>query len=148
MSLHYYTENKYKRQFLNKISVNQCIVVFNMKQNLNYKILTGEFLRVRSHTQGEAFSLTLDLDTPLATVPNQRYFISLYTLISCPKVGCSDGKDSISVKLKDGVNGTYREIYTIKRISDTKWIKESFNFIATQSRTYVKIFLICFHLIF
>jgi hypothetical protein len=101
----------------------------------------GEFVRVRSHTQGEAFNLTLDFDTSISTVPGFKYFASVYTLISCPKVGCESSKDSVSVKLKDGVNGNYREVYSVNnRINDMRWIKESFNFTATQNRTYVRIY--------
>ena len=96
-------------------------------------IITGEFLRVRSHTQGEAFSLTLDLDTPLSTKTGSNYYGSVYTLINCPKAGCEASKDSISIKIKDGENGTYREIYFISRIRDINWIKEQFNFTALKS---------------
>ena len=98
-------------------------------------------MRVRSHTQGEAFKLTLDLDTPLITKVGSNYYGSVYTLINCPKAGCDAGKDSISIKVKDGENGTYREIYSINRIRDTKWIKEEFNFTARNTRAYVSKFI-------
>ena len=101
-------------------------------------------MRVRSHTQGEAFQLTLDFDTAFLTTAGSTYYASVYTLINCPKVGCEAGKDSISIQVKDGENGTYREVQFISRVKDNQWVKEDFNFTARQSKTYVrkiKIFL-------
>ena len=70
-------------------------------------------------------------------MPGRRYFASVYTLINCPLVGCEAGKDSISVKVRDGASGSFREVYLVNRIRDTKWIREEFNFIANADRTYV-----------
>ena len=97
----------------------------------------GEFARVRSHTQGEAFNLTLDFDTPFRTTPGFTYVVSMYTLINCPKVGCEAGQDTLSVKIEDGDSGIYRQIYLINRIRDQKWNREVFNFVAAQNKTYV-----------
>lgn len=97
-------------------------------------------MRVRSHSQGEAFNLTLDFERSFITTPDSRYFAKLYTLINCPLVGCEAGKDSILVKVRDGETGSYREIYKINnRVHDIQWIKEEFSFTAVKNRTYVRL---------
>ena len=95
-------------------------------------------MRVRSHTQGEAFNLTLDFERAFITTPGRRYFASVYTLVNCPKAECEAGKDSISVKVRDGATGSFGEVYLINRIRDTKWVREEFSFKANADRTYVR----------
>jgi hypothetical protein len=95
-------------------------------------------LRIRSHTKGEAFSLKIEFDRAFITVPGRTYYGSMYTLINCPLVGCESAEDSISVKVKDGDNGMYREIYKVIRSHDVQWVKEFFSFTATENKTYVR----------
>lgn len=73
------------------------------------------------------------------TSPGVKYTLSMYTLINCPKVGCEIAQDKISVQIKEGVNGEYREVYLVSgRSHDSKWVKDGLNFIATSDRIYVR----------
>jgi hypothetical protein len=91
-------------------------------------------MRVRSNSQGSAFSLSVDFDSPFITRVKSNYTLSLYTLVNCPKVGCESAQDSISVQIKEGVTGNFREIYVIKgRVRDDRWIMSKIDFVASQS---------------
>ena len=91
-------------------------------------------MRIRTNSQGSAFSLAVDFDSPFITRPKSNYTLSLYTLVNCPKLGCELAQDSISVQIKEGVNGNYREIFVIKgRVRDDRWIMSKLDFSATQS---------------
>ena len=58
----------------------------------------------------------------------------MFTLVNCPKSGCEIAKDSISVQIKEGANGIYKEIYLISgRVRDYKWNQELFSFTASQN---------------
>ncbi len=97
-------------------------------------------MRLRTNTQGDAFTLPVDFDTPIVTVPGVKYTLSMFTLINCQKVGCEAAKDKISVQIKEGLFGEFTEVYSVSgRSRDTKWIKDSLNFIATNTRVYVRI---------
>jgi hypothetical protein len=94
----------------------------------------GEFLRVKTNSAGDSFKLPIDFETPFNTVAGLKYSISMYTLINCPKPGCEAARDSISVQIKEGANGIYKEIYLISgRERDFKWKQELFSFKATQN---------------
>lgn len=95
-------------------------------------------MRVRTNPQGEAYSLIVDFDTPFITRPKNNYTLSMYTLVNCPKVGCESAQDTISVQIKEGVSGMYKEIYVVKgRVRDDRWKMEKLNFVASQSVLYV-----------
>lgn len=70
-------------------------------------------------------------------MPGTMYYVSMYTLMNCQAVGCEAAGDAISVKVKDGDIGNYREIYRVSRAHDDRWIKESFSFAAIQTKTFV-----------
>ena len=99
---------------------------------------TGEFLRVRTNAQGGAFYSIVDFDTPFVTKAKSNYTLSMYTLINCPKIGCQAAKDKISVQIKEGVNGFYRELYVVQgRVRDDRWNMEQIDFVATSDRIHV-----------
>ena len=99
----------------------------------------GEFIRVRSHTQGEAFDLIMDFDTPLITIPGIKYIFSMYSLVNCPKAGCDLALDIIIVKIKEGINGLFKEFYRVAgRSHDDRWLKDTFKFVTNSSRIYVR----------
>lgn len=78
--------------------------------------------------------MPIDFETPFNTIPGTKYSISLYSLINCPKPGCEAARDTVSVQIKEGINGKYREIYSITgRARDYKWTQEFFSFRATQN---------------
>jgi hypothetical protein len=105
---------------------------------LNKPYFSGEFLRIRTNSLGEAFKITVDFDSPILTRPFSNYSLSMYTLINCPKEGCEEAQDKISVQIKEGVNGVYKEVILIKgRVRDDRWKRDSFDFIATKDRVYV-----------
>ena len=64
----------------------------------------------------------------------------MYTLINCPKAGCSAAQDKISLQIKEGASGSFKEVYVVSgRSNDTKWNQELFSFRATQTLVYVRI---------
>ena len=105
-----------------------------------------EFLRVRTNSAGDAFTLPVDFETPFNTIPGLKYTIRMYTLINCPKLECIAAQDRISVQIKEGINGTFKEIYLVKdRSRDTRWIPDSINFHASDSiLSVIYLFLIQF----
>ena len=82
-------------------------------------------MRVRS-TEIDGFNSTLEfLQKIIITNPGQ-YGLSLYSLINCGQEGC---EDSISIKIKDGENGEFEEVYRINRNArDERWEKSIFYF--------------------
>ena len=100
--------------------------------------IKGEFLRVRTNLKGEAFNAIVDFDTPFATKAKSNYTLSMYTLVNCPKTGCQAAQDKISVQIKEGINGVYREVYVVQgRVHDDRWKMDKLDFIASSDRTYV-----------
>ena len=82
--------------------------------------------------------MNVDFLTPITTVPGTKYSLSMYTLINCPLIGCEKANDHISVQIKEGLNGEYKEIYVVKgRVRDIKWNLDQMKFIAAQDRVYV-----------
>ena len=57
------------------------------------------------------------------------YGLSFFTLINCGTSECSAADDMISVKVKDGIDGEFREVYNIsERSSDTRWENHEIDF--------------------
>ena len=97
-------------------------------------------MRVKTNSNGDAFTLPIDFSTPINTIFGTKYSLSMFSLINCPKAGCEAANDKISVQIKEGVLGTYKEVISITgRIHDTRWIQDSFNFIASSDRVYVRL---------
>jgi hypothetical protein len=123
----------------------------NLGEHLNKKfdvlIITnfytsGEFLRVRTNSAGDAFTLPVDFETPINTIPGVKYTISMYSLINCQKTSCSSAQDRISVQIKEGINGNYKEMYVVKdRNRDTRWIQDSFSFHAADEILFVSLLI-------
>jgi hypothetical protein len=66
----------------------------------------------------------------------------MYTLINCQKTGCSSAQDRISVQIKEGINGNYKEMYVVKdRNRDTRWIQDSFSFHAADEILFVSLLI-------
>lgn len=62
----------------------------------------------------------------------------MYTLLNCDKLDCGLSQDAISVQIKEGANGQFREVYAIKgRTHDNKWIMDHVDFIASSDILYV-----------
>ncbi len=100
-------------------------------------IFSGRFIRVKSASRGEVFSLSFNFDRPITTIPG-KYNMSFYSMFNCPKIGCEDGQDTISIKIKDGVDGIYTEVYKItNRTKDLQWNKEQFSFNLNYTKAYV-----------
>ena len=98
----------------------------------------GEFLRVKTNTNGQSFSLYFDYLNSIATVPGTKYATSFYSLFNCPKAGCNLAQDTISVNFKEGSDGVYREVYKIVgKGGDDRWSRNSFTYVATTNRLYV-----------
>jgi hypothetical protein len=103
-------------------------------------------MRVKSNSRGEAFSSVLDFKQPIHTTPGE-YSLSMYTLINCGVVGCQQAGDSISVKVKDGDDGDFKEVYNVTgRSLDDRWHNENFSFDVENDKIYVRqfTFLIAF----
>jgi hypothetical protein len=99
-------------------------------------------LRVKSHSRGEAFNLTLDFNTPIAAKVGKQYILSMFTLINCPIYRCEQAGDSISVRIKDSDNGVFKEVYNVVgRAHDDRWINDQFIYSAVQDKIYVCGFL-------
>ena len=82
--------------------------------------------------------MNVDFTTPIATTFGTTYSVSMFTLLNCPLAGCAVANDKISVQVKDGLNGNYREVYVVKgRVRDDRWIQEQFKFTAADDRVYV-----------
>jgi hypothetical protein len=63
----------------------------------------------------------------------------MFTLINCPSAACAAARDKISVQIKEGFNGDYREVYLVEgRVRDDRWIQEKFKFIAADNLVYVR----------
>ena len=100
--------------------------------------LIGEFVRVKTNGNGEAFSLNVDFRNPVITEPGVKYSTSFYTLFNCPKNGCDLAQDEISVSFKEGINGVYKKVYTVVgKDHDDRWAQNTFNYVATNDRIYV-----------
>jgi hypothetical protein len=105
---------------------------------LKNDLLEGEFLRVRTNSQGDSFKMVVNFDTPFITKQNSNYTLSMYTLVNCPLIGCESANDTISVQVKEGINGVYKEVYVVKgRVRDDRWKMDKLDFIASQDRLYV-----------
>ena len=82
--------------------------------------------------------MAVNFDTPFITKPNTNYTLSMYTLVNCPNLGCNLANDRISVQIKEGTNGFYREVYVVKeRSRDDRWIRDQFDFVASKDRLNV-----------
>ena len=97
-------------------------------------------MRVQTNTLGQAFSLSLDFLNSISTIPGTKYIVSFFSLINCPKADCYLAKDIISVRIKQGSNGVFTEVYRIAgRTQDNRWIQDSFTLIANADRVYVNL---------
>ena len=93
---------------------------------------------MRTNPKGEAFNAIVDFDTPFATKAKSNYTLSMYTLVNCPKTTCIAAKDKISVQIKEGLSGVYREVYSIQgRAHDDRWNMNKLDLIASSDRIYV-----------
>jgi hypothetical protein len=94
-------------------------------------------MRVKSNSRGEAFSSSLEFKQLVHTTPG-KYSMSMYTLINCGVVGCGQAGDSISVKIKDGEDGEFKEVHKVNgRSLDDRWNKEHFGFNVKNEEIYV-----------
>ena len=101
-------------------------------------MIEGNFLRVKN-TRGDAFSYPLEFLSGVRTIPGLRYSLSMYTLINCGSNECIAARDRISVKISDGDNGVYREIYSISgRSNDDRWYNSHFTFDVRSDKIKVK----------
>ena len=75
--------------------------------------------------------------------------MSMYTLINCGSIDCDEAEDTISVKVKDGDNGEFVEIYhTTGRSIDNKWINSFLYFTVRTNKLSVKIFYLKIYYIY
>lgn len=82
--------------------------------------------------------MNVDFITPIATVFGTTYSVSMFTLLNCPFEGCEIANDKISVQIKDGLNGNYKEVYEVKgRVRDNRWIQEQFKYTAADNQIFV-----------
>ncbi len=96
-------------------------------------------MRVRTGGKGEAFSLSFNFDKAIDVIPG-KHSMSMYTLINCAKIGCDEAQDSVSVKVKDGDDGEFKEVFKIiGRNRDDQWKKVQFLFNAMKDKVYVRI---------
>ena len=62
----------------------------------------------------------------------------MFTLVNCPLAECAAARDRISVQVKDGLNGDYKEVYLVEgRVRDDRWFQEQFKFTAADDLVYV-----------
>jgi hypothetical protein len=95
-------------------------------------------MRVRNR-RGNAFSFPLEFLSGVLTTPGSRYSLSMYTLINCGSNDCLAARDRISVKIRDGNNAEYREIYSISgRSNDDRWYNSYFTFDVRSDTIKVK----------
>ena len=95
-------------------------------------------MRVRSHSRGEPFNLTLNFYSPVETQPGKKYKLSLYSLINCAKVECAQANDKLTVYIKEGNDGVLKEVLTISgRSLDEKWSKDTISIVATKDKLFV-----------
>jgi hypothetical protein len=94
-------------------------------------------MRIKSNLNGDAFSSSLEFKQPIQTTPG-KYSLSMYTLINCGVVGCEQAGDSISVKIKDGEDGDFKEVHKVNgRSLDDRWNKENFGFNVENHKIFV-----------
>ena len=105
-------------------------------------------LRIKSNNRGEPFSSSLSFRYPIKTKPG-NYSLSMYTLINCGSIDCDEAEDTISVKVKDGDNGEFVEIYhTTGRSIDNKWINSFLYFTVRTNKLSVKLFYLKIYYIY
>jgi hypothetical protein len=61
------------------------------------------------------------------------------TLINCGSEACAAAGDKISVKIKDGDSGDFREVKTIERFNDEQWKQDKISFDISNDKFYVNI---------
>jgi hypothetical protein len=91
--------------------------------------LIGQFLRIISNPGGDAFNSSLEFKRKIVAEIPGEYGLSFYFLINCGQVGCENAGDAISIKVKDGINGEFKEVYKITgRSNDDRWENRKFSF--------------------
>ena len=70
------------------------------------------------------------------------YKLSFYNLFNCLTVAnCSVVNDTMSLKLKQGISGDYKEVYiggtNYGRLNDDKWVRESISLQLEADNYYV-----------
>jgi hypothetical protein len=62
----------------------------------------------------------------------------MFTLINCGSVACEAAADKISVQIKDGDSGEFKEVKTIEgRFKDDKWFNDYFSFDVFNNKIWV-----------
>lgn len=67
----------------------------------------------------------MHITKPITIKEQGTYKLSIYTLINCQKTECKDLGDSVSIKIKKGIDGAYEEVFTMGsdkgRFTDIQW---------------------------
>jgi hypothetical protein len=89
----------------------------------------GQFLRIKSNPGGDAFNSSLEFKRKIVAQIPGEYGVSFYFLINCGQVGCENAGDAISIKIKDGIDGEFKEVDKITgRSNDDRWEKRELSF--------------------
>jgi hypothetical protein len=101
--------------------------------------LIGRFLHIRSDSRGNVFNLTMNFNDAIQTIPGKKYTFSFYSIINCGNSRCSRANDSIIIRIKDGDNGDFKNVYTIdNHTTDNQWYNYKVEYTATNEKTFVR----------
>lgn len=89
--------------------------------------MKGNFLK--SKTVREIYKASFIFNKSISVDELGTYRLSFYTFFSCyPVSACLLEDDAVAIKIKQGVNGVFEEVYKTgsekNRTQDYKWIKE------------------------
>ena len=107
-------------------------------------IKKGNFLKYKASLSGVAYSASFFFTNALSITEIGTYTLSFYTFVNCPKTECSKVGDAISIKIKNGQDGDFKEVYKSGtddgRAQEVKWKKDEIPVQLTSSEVFVSFF--------
>ena len=80
----------------------------------------------------------MNFNDAIQTIPGKEYTLSLYSLINCGNSRCSRALDSITIRIKDGDDGVFQDIYTIgNHTTDGRWYHYNVLYTAVNEKIFV-----------
>lgn len=96
---------------------------------------------MRIRTTSAVFFYSFSITNPITVPEPGTYKLTFYTIFNCPRAGCENVGDTLSVKIKNGASGTFDEVYKSGsddgRNLDVKWKKEEVILQLTENQIFV-----------
>ena len=103
--------------------------------------MKGNFLRVRTDTAGSAYSASFSFTRAILINDFGIYNLTFYSIINCNKAGCDKVGDKISIKIKNGADGIFEEVYNTGsdqgRSQELQWLRDIVAVQITSSEVFV-----------